>query len=133
MGVGRLQRHVTAGQQPLGLLDVGRPALGDHGGAHRAAQRVAHPLEVDRRPAVQQGAAGDPGHCLRHRGDVDELRLTGVQPPHHLGIGRLHLGLVVAIEPVEHGYRSQVTAGRDAPVDLLHRHILRAEGLSEHR
>ncbi len=60
--------------EPTGRLGARRPALEQDGADRGALHRPAHALPLDRRPGVQERAAGERGHRLTRRPDVDERR-----------------------------------------------------------
>ncbi len=131
--VGRVQADLAAFQQPVRLGHVSGPALRHHGGAHRAAQRIAVPRVRQRRPAVQQHPALDARDRLAQGRDPDELRRALVEPAHHLRVGLVDPRGGVAIEPAERTHGAWVALGRDAPLDLLRRAPLLPNRVGEHR
>ena len=66
-----LERDLLGVEQAAGLLDVGRPALRDHGGAHRPPQRVAH-VGATRWPGRSAGSSARP--CPARRRGPARLR-----------------------------------------------------------
>jgi hypothetical protein len=131
--VGRVERDVAALQQPLRLRDVGGPTLGDHRGAHRAAQRVTHLRVGQRGAAVQQHAARHAGDRGRDRGHRGQLRDALVEPADDLGVRLVDRGAGVCIELGEGRDGVRVTAGGDAPIHVFDGPALRAYRVGEHR
>ena len=80
MLVARVQRHRTAGGQPLGApSSVVGPALVEDRAGDRALLRAAHVRPGDRRTGVQDAplAAAEPGDGVARQDQVDQARLRG--------------------------------------------------------
>jgi hypothetical protein len=131
--VGGVEDDIATLEQTLGLLDVGCPALGDDGGPHRAAQRVAVLGVGEGRTTVQDRAALHARHRLTDGGDRHELGHALVEPAHHLGVRLVDRGRGVAVQAAERPHGRPVAASGDPPVHVLDGTSLAAYRVGEHR
>ena len=113
--VAGVEGDLAVGQDPLGVLDVGRPALEQAGADQRAAHRAGRGLPGQRRPGVQQRAVREADH-LAGRPDVDQLRARGEDPLDGHPVRR-----VAARVERERGEVGRVAEARRAPVDVVAR------------
>ena len=116
---------LPAGEQSVRSTDVGRPAFGHDGGAHRAAQRVAHVGPGDGGPQCRSVRPPMPGTTSAAVRDAGEQRHPGVEAAEDLGVRGVDL---VGAAAVKCGQGSDTSGHRRraAPVHLHHRSSLAA-------
>ena len=123
--VARVERDLAGGQDPLGVLDVGRPALEQAGADQRAAHRAGGVLPEQRRAGVQQHPVADVEH-LAGRPDVDQHRSRGEQP-----LDRRPVGGGAARVQRQRGEVGRLAEARRPPVDVVHLGALGAQRVGE--
>jgi hypothetical protein len=123
--VARVERDLTGGEDPLGLLDRRRPALEQAGADQRAPHRARGHVPGERRAGVQERPVGEPDD-VAGLADVDQLRARGQQP-----LDRRPVGRGPARVERDRGEVGRVTEARRPPIDVVHVDALGAQRVGE--